>query len=154
MQRNFIRRVVGTLCFLLLILTVHAQIYTVTGGKGTPILEVNENSGRFQVYIVYGMDNVEIQYTPTSNSYQWYRYKTKAGVAGDIEKIPSVLEGGKTIVRNIEEGYGYYVMEDDNIAKTSGYVWIIDYSKYAFNATNLYVDTEKVIAARCIWEGI
>lgn len=143
MQRNFIRRVVGTLCFLLLILTVHAQIYTVTGGKGTPILEVNENSGRFQVYIVYGMDNVEIQYTPTSNSYQWYRYKTKAGVAGDIEKISSVSEGGKTIVRNIEEGYGYYVMEDDNIAKTSGYVWIIDYSKYAFNATNLYVDAEK-----------
>lgn len=91
MQRNFIRRVVGTLCFLLLILAAHAQKYTVTGGKGTPLLVFDNKqptSSQFQVYLVYGMDNVEIRYTPTSGSYQWYRYKTKAkaGIGSDAEK--------------------------------------------------------------------
>lgn len=52
------------------------------------------------------------------------------------------MEGATTVVRNIEEGYGYYVMENDNIA-TAKYVWIIDYSKYAFDISSFHVDTEK-----------
>ena len=147
MQRNCLRRVIGTLCFLLLILAAHAQKYTVTGGRGTPYLAFDNKKGntssRFEVYLVYGMDNVEIRYTPTSSTYQWYRYKNKAGVGGDAEKIPSVNEGNTTVIRNIEEGYGYYILEDDAYSKAGGYVWIIDYSKYAFDATSLYVDTQK-----------
>lgn len=148
MQRNFIRRVVGTLCFLLLILAAHAQKYTVTGGKGTPLLAFDNKqptSSQFQVYLVYGMDNVEIRYTPTSGSYQWYRYKTKAkaGVGSDAEKISSVQEGSETVIRNLEEGYGYYILEDDAYSKAGGYVWIIDYSKYVFEATSLYIDAQK-----------
>lgn len=38
MQRNCLRRVIGTLCFLLLILAAHAQKYTVTGGEVRLIL--------------------------------------------------------------------------------------------------------------------
>ena len=147
MQRNCLRRVIGTLCFLLLILAAHAQKYTVTGGKGTPYLAFDNKKGntssRFEVYLVYGMDNVEIRYTPTSSTYQWYRYKNKAGVGGDAEKIPSVNEGNTTVIRNIEEGYGYYILEDDAYSKAGGYVWIIDYSKYAFDVTSLYVDAQK-----------
>lgn len=147
MQRNCLRRVIGTLCFLLLILAAHAQKYTVTGGRGTPSLAFDNKKGntssRFEVYLVYGMDNVEIRYTPTSSTYQWYRYKNKAGADGDAEKIPSVNEGNTTVIRNIEEGYGYYILEDDAYSKAGGYVWIIDYSKYAFDATSLYVDAQK-----------
>lgn len=147
MQRNCLRRVIGTLCFLLLILAAHAQKYTVTGGRGTPYLAFDNKKGntssRFEVYLVYGMDNVEIRYTPTSSTYQWYRYKNKAGADGDAEKIPSVNEGNTTVIRNIEEGYGYYILEDDAYSKAGGYVWIIDYSKYAFDATSLYVDAQK-----------
>lgn len=147
MQRNCLRRVIGTLCFLLLILAAHAQKYTVTGGRGTPYLAFDNKQGntssRFEVYLVYGMDNVEIRYTPTSSTYQWYRYKNKAGVGGDAEKIPSVNEGNTTVIRNIEEGYGYYILEDDAYSKAGGYVWIIDYSKYAFDVTSLYVDAQK-----------
>lgn len=147
MQRNRLRRVVGTLCFLLLVLAAHAQKYTVTGGQGTPLLAYDNKQGttssRFQVYLVYGMDNVEIRYTPTSGSYQWYRYKNKAGVGGDGERISSDQEGGTSVIRNVEEGYGYYVVEDDNMAKVGGYVWIIDYSKYAFDIPSFHVDTEK-----------
>lgn len=147
MQRNCLRRVIGTLCFLLLILAAHAQKYTVTGGRGTPLQAYDNKQGstssRFEVYLVYGMDNVEIRYTPTSSTYQWYRYKNKAGVGGDAEKIPSVNEGNTTVIRNIEEGYGYYILEDDAYSKAGGYVWIIDYSKYAFDVTSLYVDAQK-----------
>lgn len=147
MQRNCLRRVIGTLCFLLLILAAHAQKYTVTGGRGTPLQAYDNKQGntssRFEVYLVYGMDNVEIRYTPTSSTYQWYRYKNKAGVGGDAEKISSVNEGNTTVIRNIEEGYGYYILEDDAYSKAGGYVWIIDYSKYAFDVTSLYVDAQK-----------
>lgn len=138
MQRNCLRRVIGTLCFLLMVLAAHAQRYTVTGGEGTPLLA--KTDGDLEVYLVYGMDNVEIRYTLNSNNYKWYRYRSRA--LGDNVEIPSTTEGSATVVRNIEEGYGYYVMENDNIA-TAKYVWIIDYSKYAFDITRFYVDTQK-----------
>lgn len=90
MQRNCLRRVIGTLCFLLLILAAHAQKYTVTGGRGTPLQAYDNKQGntssRFEVYLVYGMDNVEIRYTPTSSTYQWYRYKIKQALEGMLKK--------------------------------------------------------------------
>lgn len=51
MQRNCLRRVIGTLCFLLLILAAHAQKYTVTGGRGTPLQahEESASSSKFEV---------------------------------------------------------------------------------------------------------
>ncbi len=145
MLRNIIKRVIWTLCFVLVVVSAGAQKYQVTGGEKAPLLvhEESANASKFEVYLVYGMDNVEIRYTPTSASYQWYRYKNRAGVGGDAEKITAVKEGNETVIRNLQEGYGYYILEDDNIAKAGGYVWIIDYSKYAFNVTNLYVDAQR-----------
>lgn len=137
MQRNCLRRVVGTLCFLLLILAAHAQKYTVTGGKGTPLLADTENNQHLEVYLVYGMDNVQISYTSSSTAHQWYRYKTKRLEA---EKISSVQNGTTSVISNLEEGYGYFVEET---GLSEAYVWIIDYSKYAFELTNLYVDTQR-----------
>ena len=141
MQRNFLRRVVGTLCFLLLVLAAHAQKYTVTGGQGTPLLvdadDSQNKNQRLEVYLVYGMDNVEISYTSASTSHQWYRYKTKKLEA---ERIASVQNGTTSVISNLEEGYGYFVEET---GLSEAYVWIIDYSKYAFDVTNLYVDTER-----------
>lgn len=160
MQRNCLRRVLATLCFLLLILTAYAQKYTVTGGRGTPLLAFDNELGtatntssRFQVYLVYGMNNVEIRYTPTSATYQWYRYKNNPGVNGDRVQIPSVMEGGVSVVRNIEEGYGYYVEEDNSLSNTGGYIWIIDYSKYEFNVTSLYVDDQRSNCSKMILSG-
>lgn len=139
MQRKIFRRALGTLGFLLLILAVHAQTYTVTGGKGTPLLALDDSRNKLQVYLVYGMEDVEIRYTPQSGNYQWYRFKNKAV---DGEPISSTVEGEATVVRNLEEGYGYYVMENGAIGYTSAYIWIIDYSKYAFDLTKLSVDAQ------------
>ncbi len=144
MDRICLRRAACTLCFLFGIFAAYAEGYTVTGGQGSPLLAVDNNSGlastKLQVYLVYGTENVEIRYTPSSGSYRWYRFK---GKALDREEIPSVVEGGTTVIRNIEDGYGYYVQEGDAIGSVTGYVWIIDYSKYAFDITSLYVNAER-----------
>lgn len=151
MQRNCLRRVVGMLCFLLLILAAHAQKYTVTGGRGTPLLvdaEVAKNKNQhLEVYLVYGMDNVQISYTSSSTSHQWYRYKTRRLEA---EKISSVQNGTTSVISNLEEGYGYFVEET---GLSEAYVWIIDYSKYTFGLTNLYVDTQRSNCDKLYLEG-
>ena len=131
MQRNCLRRVVGTLCFLLLVLAAHAQKYTVTGGQGTPLLALDDTKYKIQVYLVYGMENAEIRYTPQTGNCRWFKFKNKA-VNG--EEIPSFQEGTTSVIRNLEDGCGYYVMESQSIYE-SHYVWIIDYSKYAVNIT-------------------
>lgn len=129
------------LCFLFLILTVQAQKYTVTGGQATPLLATtNDNqtkNERLEVYLVYGMENVQISYTSSSTSHQWYRFKNRKLEA---EQIPSVQNGTTSVVSNLEEGYGYFVAET---GLSESYVWIIDYSKYAFNITSFYVDAQR-----------
>lgn len=139
MQRNCLRRVVGTLCFLLLVLAAHAQKYTVTGGQGTPLLALDDTKYKIQVYLLYGMENAEIRYTPQTGNCRWFKFKNKA-VNG--EEIPSFQEGTTSVIRNLEDGCGYYVMESQSIYE-SHYVWIIDYSKYAVNITELHVDQQR-----------
>ena len=100
------------------------------------IVYLLENPGnRIRVYLVYGMDNVEISYTSSSTNHQWYRYKQKAL---DREPVPCEQNGETSVVRNIEEDAGYYV-EDPASGLNGWYVWIIDYSKYTFNVESITV---------------
>ena len=88
------------------------------------------------VYLVNGMENLTISYTSASSTtHQWYKFKTKA-----LEREPVACEqnGTTSVIKNIEEGSGYYV--DDPASGLNGwFVWIIDYSKYAFNPQTLTV---------------
>ena len=59
MLRTEIRKLGGLICFLFVMLAIQAQQYTVTGGNGVPYLLENPGN-RIRVYLVYGMDNVEI----------------------------------------------------------------------------------------------
>lgn len=77
MLRTGIRKLGGLICFLFVVLAIQAQQYTVTGGSGTPYLMENPGN-RIRIYLVYGMENVEISYTSSSANHQWYRYKQKA----------------------------------------------------------------------------
>ena len=137
MQNMNSRRLGWILCFLFAILAVRAQ-YTVTGGQGAPYL-FDDSGNRVHVYLVNGADNVTISYTSSSSSgHQWYRFKAKAL---DREPVVSEQNGTSSVIRNVEEGYGYYV-EVPNDPATGVYgwfVWIIDYSKYAFNPQGLTV---------------
>jgi len=118
---------------ILLATSIHAQ-YMVTGGTGTPkaFLEVD----RLQVYLVNGMNNVEIRFSSGSTSHQWFRYKTDP--LKDSEPVASTQEGTTSVIRNIEEGFGYYVREVENVGMNN-FIWLIDYSKYAFNVSDIQV---------------
>lgn len=137
-----LRRIWGrfVICFCLIAVStmVDAQ-YVVTGGTGTP-MKVDQSSGdsseRLQVYLVYGMSNVSISYTSSSTStHQWYRYQTKRLVA---EEVSCTQTGSTSTITDVEDGYGYFVEE----GAVSYYVWIIDYSKYQLNISDLYVSDE------------
>ncbi|MDR3140758.1 MAG: gliding motility-associated C-terminal domain-containing protein [Tannerellaceae bacterium] len=129
-----LRKIYKTVILFLFTLSLQAQ-YTVSGGNGAPLLALDDIPNKLQVYLVYGMDNVEIRYTSASPSHQWFRYKAKALEA---EPVPSVQEGTSSAVRPVEEGYGYFVKEVETIGSNS-FVWIIDYSKYAFDIRQLQI---------------
>ncbi|MDR2916208.1 MAG: gliding motility-associated C-terminal domain-containing protein [Tannerella sp.] len=133
------RRFGWFLACMLFVCSAFAQQYSVTGGGHTPLLAENNTAGRIRVYFVYGMENVQISYTSSSTSHQWYRYKTKA--LDDSEMVSSTQAGTTSYVTNAEDGYGYYVKENDNVGMNN-FVWIIDYSKYEFFIRSLSISPD------------
>ena len=80
MLKKELRKILLSLSFVFVVAVSYAP-YVVTGGSGSP-MKASQSSGdsaeRLEVYLVYGMDNVEISYTSSSTNHQWYRYKQKA----------------------------------------------------------------------------
>ena len=132
-------------CWLWIFVPVFAQ-YTITGGAKEPLLAVDNRIAKFQVYLVYGMENVTLSYTSFSSSHRWYRYQTRAL---ENEPVTSTLQDATSVVDNLTEGYGYFVMEGDSYS-TANFVWIIDYSKYPVDIQNLYVMTGNAAPSPCV----
>jgi gliding motility-associated-like protein len=126
------QRAIGILGMLFFLSTLHAQ-YTVTGGDGLPLLALDDTPNRLQVYLVHGIEGLKLQYTSTSTSHRWYRYKTKAI---EPEMLTPVMEGTSSTMYNVEDGYGYFVEEAGRLSR---YIWIMDYNKYAFLLQDLKV---------------
>lgn len=132
----FKKRLIG-LGFLIALLLVSCNVYaqyTVKGGTVTPLLAKAEPQNDIDIFLVCSTEGVEVSYTSSSTSHQWFRYKTKALEA---EPVSAVQQGTTSIIRNPEEGYGYFVKESTGITK---YVWIIDYSKYKAELNTLRVE--------------
>ena len=123
------RRFRWLLAFTWATCSAFAQTYSVAGSGQIPLLADNNTGNRIQVYLVYGMEDVQISYTSSSSSHQWYRYRTRA--LDDSEPVLSTQNGTTSTVANPQEGYGYYVRENENIGMNY-FVWVIDYSKYEF----------------------
>jgi gliding motility-associated-like protein len=117
---------------LFFLFSLHAQ-YTVSGGNGLPLLALDDTPNRLQVYLVNGTEGVSLRYTSASDSHRWYRYKTKALEA---EPLAATREGTSSTLNAVEEGYGYFVQEDGALPR---YVWVMDYSRYAFSIRELRV---------------
>jgi len=128
-----IRKIVWLIAFFTGAFTLFAQEYEVTGGKGTPLLAIDNTNYRIKVYLVYGMENVKIS---CASSSVWYRYKNKVDELNP-EKVNSIQTGTTSYITEIEDGYGYYV--DENGAMRH-YVWIIDYSKYEPELRSIAID--------------
>lgn len=96
--------------------------YEVRGGSGLPLL-ATEN-GITKIYLLNGLAGAQIKFTSSQSSeHQWYRYSESID---DAIPIPCTQSGNASVITDIQEGYGYYV--DSPIG--TGYVWIIDYSRY------------------------
>ena len=106
-----IRGLVWLTLLLFIALYVQAQSYTVVGGDGTPLLAKEESSEKLKVFLVHRMNNVAISYTSSSSNHKWFRYKTRAL---DAEPVVCEQYGNTSTIRNVEEGYGYFVQETDN----------------------------------------
>ena len=131
--------------WLWLTVPVFAQ-YSVSGGAKAPLLVVDNRIAKFQVYLVYGMENVTISYTSSSSSHKWYRYNNKAL---ENQPVSSTLQGSTSVVSNVSEGYGYFVMEGDSYS-TAQFVWIIDYSKYPVDIRNLFIAEGTSAPSPCV----
>ncbi|MDF9829420.1 gliding motility-associated C-terminal domain-containing protein [Parabacteroides sp. PF5-6] len=119
-------------CFLCLSLACFAQ-YTVRGGEGSPLKVLEDKLNRIEVWLVYGMEGVEISYTSASTAHKWYRYKNRILENEPISR--SAQNGTTSTITGLSEGYGYFV-EQESIP-TSYCVWLIDYSKYRYTVNQL-----------------
>ena len=137
--------VVLVVCLLGMAGGVFAQ-YTVTGGAKEPLLVVDNRIAKLQVYLVYGMENVTISYTSPASSHKWYRYNTKAL---ENQPVTSTLQGSISTIRNLTEGYGYFVLEGDSYS-TANFVWIIDYSQYPVDIQNLIITSGTSAPDPCV----
>ena len=118
-------------CLLLLGFGLQAQ-YSVSGGRGVPLLAKDDTYNRLQVYLLNGMGQSEIRYTSASSlPHKWYRYKNSALNA---EPVAATQQGNVSVVSNPEEGYGYFAEVAGELAR---YVWIIDYSRYPVELRSL-----------------
>ena len=133
------KRISWLLALTLFVSSTFAQTYHVTaGGASSPLLAENNISARIQVYLVYGMDDIQLQYTSLSASHQWFRYRM--GALDDSEPVASTQNGTSSTVANPAEGYGYYVKETENIGMNH-FVWVIDYSKFEFFIREMHLSS-------------
>lgn len=130
---NNIRRTIQILSLLFVFVVAHAQ-YTVSGGEGVPLRAFYNEPNRVEVYLVNGMSNVSISASPTSASARWFSYTSKAI---DAQPIESQQSGGVSTIRPTTSDCGYFLQEDGQMTR---YVWIIDYSRYAFTVDHISVD--------------
>ena len=114
--------------------------WTVKGGIYNIYEYVPETStGIKNVYILYGDNNLSIEYNIDSNNYskiEFFKYNNSA-IEG--ERIESTIIGNIVSVNNPTSGYGYF-LELDGI-RTS-YIWVINYKEYEISMNSLTYNNE------------
>jgi len=134
------QRFIGVITSLFLfVCSALAQTYTVTGGGHVPLMAENNTVSRIQVYLVYGMEGVQVSFTSPSTSHQWYRYRTRA--LDDSEPVASTQNGSTSFITPVAEGYGYYVKENETIGMNN-FVWIINYQPNEVFLRNMRLSTQ------------
>lgn len=132
MQVERYRKTGALACFLCASLACFAQ-YAVRGGEGTPLKVIDDRLNRIEVWLVYGMEGVEISYTSATASHKWYRYTSRIT---ENEPVGGEIRNGTTsTIVNPEEGCGYFVEQES--VPTSRCIWLIDYSKYRYEVNRL-----------------
>jgi len=122
-------------CFLIVPLFLKAQSYTLDDPTTKPFLAVDDTRNRIEVYVVKGVDDLKLSYTPQNNSTSviWHRYTQKAL---ESTLVQGEREGDRWTLRNLQGGSGYYAEEEGVLAR---YIWIVDYDAYTFKPSSLQV---------------
>ena len=123
-----------------LALPVYAD-YDVRGGSGGVYEAVNDAQNLIKVYLFNGLSGAEIAYTSDAGgaSHQWFRYSTSTR---ETTPVASEVSGNTSFVRNMEDGFGYYV--GTAAGPSVNYViWVIDYSKYRPAMQSLVVEEDE-----------
>ena len=89
-----------------------------------------------EVYLLNGLDGAQISFTTTNQGeHQWYRFTESID---DAIPILSTKTGNTSVITDVNDGYGYYVASPMG----TGYIWIIDYSRYIPTISGLRAMTE------------
>ena len=111
--------------------------YKVSGGNASPLLATQ--TGITEVYLLYGLSGAQISFTSSSSgTHQWYRYTESID---DAIPVPCTQNGNTSVITDINGGYGYYVASPLG----TGYIWIIDYSRYIPNISGLKVMEDEYV---------
>jgi gliding motility-associated-like protein len=116
--------------------------YEVRGGGGRPFLA--EKNGITEVHLLNGMEGAQIRFTASqSGVHEWYRFKESID---DAVPVACTQSGNASVITGIQEGYGYYVAAPMG----TGYVWIVDYSRYVPRLSGLRVTEDEYKCERLL----
>lgn len=105
--------------------------YEVSGGSGQPLLA--QENGITKIYLLNGLDGAQIKFTSLQpGEHQWRRYRESID---DAVPVPCTQTGNVSEITGIQGDYGYYV----EAPMGTGYVWIVDYSRYVPRISGLRV---------------
>lgn len=121
--------------------------FTVSGGilPAYPVdtRELDAYDGLSGVYVVYGTNGVQIEYTSDSDAaMQWYKFTDRAV---DALPVAGMQTGNSTLLSDVEGNCGYFVKQNDR----NNYIWIVDYLSYELDLYKLEVDTTQAESDRC-----
>ncbi|MDR0732670.1 MAG: gliding motility-associated C-terminal domain-containing protein [Dysgonamonadaceae bacterium] len=109
---------------------LYAQ-YEVRGGSGRP-LQAGKN-GLAEIHLLNGLEGAQIKFTASQpGEHQWRRYEKSID---DAVPVSCIQNENVSIITDISDGYGYYV----EAPMGTGYVWIVDYSRYVPRISGLAV---------------
>lgn len=128
---------------LIVLLTIFGTVkaaVSFTGSSRQVITETPEAStGLDQIYILYDVSGVSMQYTATTSSaVTWYRYSNLGGAYS--EQVNGVIRNGNTYtLPKIGSDMGYIIEE----GTSRYYLWVVDYSKHYFSLSDLSISQEQ-----------
>lgn len=130
-----------TLTISMFIVAVYAMSASLTfNGNTRPVFSETPppSTGIDNLYVLYDLEGVTMQYTAESSDVMWYRYGNLGG--GYAEEVTDITRNGNVYtLKSIDSDMGYII--EDGINRH--YFWIIDYSKHYFGLDALNINTEQ-----------
>lgn len=125
-------------CFLACSVSSYAQSVNISGGGHDVIrIEPDRNTGLNDIFVLYNMSDVIVEYNSSGDNVTWYRYSSLGG--GYAEEVASVNDNMTSRLQNPEGNMGYIIEE----GTSRYYIWLVDYAPYRFSIHGLDYASEQ-----------